>query len=116
MKYTNELLTMALAGYEAERSKLDGQIAEVRAMLRRDALTRMMAPLKMAAGRDPSPAEAPVGRKMGVEARKAIAKAQRLRWDEWRKAKAKMPGSYLKERMVGGAYQKRRTLGSGRAA
>lgn len=107
MKYTNELLTMALAGYEAERSKLDGQIAEVRAMLRRDALTRMLAPLKMAAGRDPSPAKAPAGRKLGVEARKAIAKAQRLRWAEWRKAK---------ERMVGGAYQKRRTLGSGRAA
>ncbi len=107
MKYTNELLTMALVGYEAERSKLDGQIAEVRAMLRRDALTQMLAPLNMATGRDPSPAKAPVGRKMGVEARKAIARAQRLRWAEWRKAK---------ERTVGGAYLKRRTLGSGRAA
>ncbi len=91
MKYTNELLTMALAGYEAERSKLDGQIAEVRAMLRRDALTRMLAPLKMASGRDPSPAEAPVvGRRMSVGARKAIARAQRLRWAEWRKARAKV--------------------------
>jgi hypothetical protein len=70
-KHTAEILTAAIEGFEAQKRRIDDQIAELRAML--------------PGGRpEPAPTEAPKGkrRKMSAAARKRISDAQRKRWAE----------------------------------
>jgi hypothetical protein len=68
------VLAMALIGYEAEKRKIEGIIADIQAQL----------------GGHPSGAvqAAPKKRTLGVAARKRIAAAQRKRWAAIKKAKA----------------------------
>jgi len=67
---TNEIIAAAIQGFEAQKTRIDDQIRELRAML-------------------PGRSEAPVAasepakrkrRKMSAAGRKAIAEAQRKRW------------------------------------
>jgi hypothetical protein len=71
-KLTYEIIIAAITGFEAQKARIDVQIADLRAMLD---------------GGSPEPAaapEAPKGkrRKMSAAARKRIADAQRKRWAE----------------------------------
>jgi hypothetical protein len=69
-KLTNEIIIAAITGFESQKTRIDAQIAELRAMLDGDR---------------PEPADAPEDkkgkrRKMSVAARRRIAEAQRKRW------------------------------------
>jgi hypothetical protein len=70
----NDLLSMALVGYEAQRAKIDTAIAEIQAKL----------------GRAPgTPTQsAPKKHRMSAAARKRIAAAQRKRWAAVKKSQA----------------------------
>jgi hypothetical protein len=73
-KLTNEIIEAAIAGFEAQKHKLDERIAELRQLM---------------AGESPAP-EATVApgrkrRKMSAAGRKRIAEAQRKRWADSRK-------------------------------
>lgn len=76
------VLEMALVGYEIEREKIDQKIAEIRARLgRRTGSSKVTA----------TPEAKPAGRKriLSPEARRRIALAQKKRWAEHRRNKAK---------------------------
>jgi hypothetical protein len=83
----HEILEAALQGLEAQKNKLDEQIAQVRSMLGR----RAGRPAKVAStsvSEDETAAPAKAGRKKRVlssEARKRIAIAQKKRWAAFRK-------------------------------
>jgi hypothetical protein len=69
-KLTPQIITAAIEGFEAQKTHIDGQIAELRALLK---------------GGSSEPAAAPATpvhkrRKMSAAGRKAIAEAQRKRW------------------------------------
>jgi hypothetical protein len=84
---SREILEAALHGLEAQRQKLDEQIAEVRSLLGR----RVGRPPK-GNGLSPSVSSIPVvvkkKRGLSAEARKKIAAAQKKRWAAFRKNKA----------------------------
>jgi len=69
-KFTNEILTAAIEGFEAQKSRIDSKIAELRA--------------KLSGGPTEPPAapEAPKRKKRRLSAagRRAIAEASRRRW------------------------------------
>jgi len=69
-KLTNEIISAAIAGFEAQKTKIDLQIDELRAMLQGG-------PSETAAA-----TAAPKGRrrKLSAAARKRISEAQRKRW------------------------------------
>jgi hypothetical protein len=76
-KLTPEIIAAAILGFGAQKQTIDGEIAELKAMLD--------------GGTKPAPAakpEAPKGkrRKMSAAGRKAIAEAQRKRWAASKKA------------------------------
>ena len=75
-KLTPEIITAAIDGFEAQKTRIDGQIAELRALL-------SGAPVETAATTG-----APKGkrRKMSAAARKRIGDAQRKRWAAAKKA------------------------------
>jgi hypothetical protein len=80
-KLTNEIIAAAVEGHEAQRVRIDGKIAELRAML---------------PGGSPEAAAAPEPtrskrRKMSAAARRGIAEAQRKRWAEAKKATEPSP-------------------------
>ena len=84
-----EILEAALQGLEAQRQKLDEQIAQVRSMMGR----RAGRPSKSAhsrAGGIEAASRAGQGkrRKLSAEARKRIAVAQKKRWADFRKNQA----------------------------
>jgi hypothetical protein len=71
-KLTNAIIIAAITGFESQKTRIDAQIAELRAMLR---------------GGGPEPAavpEVPKGRrrKISAAARKRMAEGQRKRWAE----------------------------------
>ena len=81
-----EILEAALQGLEAQRAKLDEQIANVRSMIGR----RVGRPARKEAAVSESAnhASAPSSRKkrvLSAEARKRIAAAQKKRWAAFRK-------------------------------
>ena len=100
-KLTNEILTAALEGYEAQKTRIDAQIAEIRSMLgggrtdatpkrkvsasarRRMARAQKLRWKKIKLG--PEAAQKPK-RHMSASARKRIAAAQKKRWAEVKKA------------------------------
>jgi hypothetical protein len=69
-KLTNEIITAAIEGFEAQKIRIDGRIAELRALL-------TGGPAESAAAPEPPKHRR---RKMGAAGRKAIAEAQRKRW------------------------------------
>src|SRR5258708_35182725 len=74
-----DLLAMALVGYEAQQAKIDVAISEIQAQLGHRGPGR---PKATAGG------AAPVKRTLSVAARKKIAAAQRKRWAAVRKGQA----------------------------
>ena len=68
-KLTNEILTAAIAGFETQKHRIDGQIAELRRMLSGDRTEAVAAPERKKGKR-----------KMSAAARKRISEAQRKRW------------------------------------
>jgi hypothetical protein len=83
----HEILEAALQGLEAQKSKLDDQIAQVRSMLgRRAGRPAKVASASTSEAQTIAPAKS--GRKKRVlspEARKRIAIAQKKRWAAFRK-------------------------------
>jgi len=74
-KLTSEIIAAAIEGFEAQKTRIDARIAELRAFL---------------SGGAPEPAAAPAPptqkrRKMSAAARKRIGDAQRKRWAESKK-------------------------------
>ena len=101
-KLTDEILTAALEGYEAQKTRIDAQIAEIRSMLggdptgatpkrkvsassrRRMARAQKLRWKKIKQGSEVAPAKPK--RHMSASARKRIAAAQKKRWAEVKKA------------------------------
>ena len=83
-----EILEAALQGLEAQKQKLDEQIAQVRSMMGR----RAGRPPKAAHSQDEGTGSGRGGqrkrRNLSAEARKRIAAAQKKRWAEFRKSQA----------------------------
>lgn len=80
-----EILQAALQGLEAQRQKLDEQIAQVRAMMGQ----RVGRPPKTDQGSkasSPAAGESKKRRTLSPEARKRIAAAQKKRWANFRKS------------------------------
>ena len=71
-KFTAEILAAAIEGFEAQKRRIDGQIAELRQMLDGSRSEAATAP------------EVPKGkrRRLSAAARKRIGDAQRKRWAE----------------------------------
>ena len=80
----NDLLAMALVGYEAQKVKIDAAIREIQAQLGHRGPGR---PRAATAG-----AVAPAKRVMSASARRRIAAAQRKRWAAVRKGQAQGKG------------------------
>ncbi len=78
-----EILQAALQGLEAQRQKLDEQIAQVRAMMGH----RVGRPPKVAASQESAAinGDSKKRRTLSSEARKRIAAAQKKRWANFRK-------------------------------
>ena len=72
-----EILTAALQGLEAQKARLESQIAEVRRMLR----PRAQQPAAPASAPKPK-------RKLSAAARKRMAAAQKARWAEYHQKRA----------------------------
>jgi hypothetical protein len=70
-KLTPEIITAAIDGFEAQKTRIDTQIAELRALL------SGAGPIETAATSEPA---TPKRRKMSAAARKRIGDAQRKRW------------------------------------
>jgi hypothetical protein len=68
-KLTKTIIEAAIAGFEAQKASIDGQIAELRAMLTGNSETEA----------DQAPAKAK-GHKFSAAARKRMREAQKLRW------------------------------------
>jgi hypothetical protein len=85
-KLTNEIINAAILGFEEQKSRIDAQIAELRAML----------PAAPTAGAGPGHKPR---RKMSTAGRKAIAEAQRKRWASKKSPEEKSPASKPKRKM-----------------
>jgi len=79
---TNEIITAAIAGFEAQKTKLDAQIAELRETLK-GGRTETAVP--------PAPAPAKRKRKLSAAGRRAIAVAARKRWAAVKAARVAEP-------------------------
>jgi len=97
-KLTNEIIAAAIEGFEAQKTRIDGQIAELQALL-------TGSPAESAAAPEP-PKRA--RRKMSAAGRKAIAEAQRKRWAAKKAAEGVAPKVVAKP--------KRRLSAAGRKA
>ena len=104
-KLTDEILIAALEGYEAQKTRIDAHIADIRSMLggshagsakrkvsassrRKMARAQKLRWKKMKQGSEASQAEKPK-RHMSASARKRIAAAQKKRWAAVKKASAR---------------------------
>src|ERR1035438_5583286 len=76
-KLTPEIITAAIDGFEAQKTRIDTQITELRALL------SGAGPIETAATSEPA---TPKRRKMSAAARKRIGDAQRKRWAKSKKA------------------------------
>jgi len=94
----NDLLAMALVGYEAEKAKIDAVIKDIQAQLGHRGPGRPIAAPDGAA---------PAKRVMGAAARRRIAAAQRKRWAEVKKGQAATAkGAAPKKRKLSAAGRK----------
>jgi hypothetical protein len=99
-RLTPELIAAAIEGYEAQKSRIDGTIAELRAMLpggHTEAAATPAAPKQKR-------------RKMSAAARRRIAEAQRKRWAEAKKATEPAPQGAPKPKRKLSAAGKRRII------
>ena len=80
---SKEILEAALQGLEAQRDRLDAQIAQVRGMVGGGRPGR---PAKNKSSQSGPAANGRKKRTLTAEARKRIAAAQRKRWAEFRKS------------------------------
>jgi hypothetical protein len=80
-RYDEGFLRAALYGYESERAKIEGIIAQVRAQLGH------LGPGRPKAAIDGAEHSAPKRRTMSASARKRIAAAQRKRWAALKRGK-----------------------------
>src|ERR1017187_6929401 len=85
-KLTNEIIAAAIEGFEAQKTRIDGQIAELRALLAGGPAESAAAPEPPKRGR----------RKMSAAGRKAIAEAQRKRWAAKKAADRSAPDAVSK--------------------
>ena len=83
-----EILEAALQGLEAQRQKLDEQIAQVRAMMGRRAGRSSKKAQSRNGGAETGRAGEGKRRNLSAEARKRIAAAQKKRWAAFRKNQA----------------------------
>ena len=81
----NDLLKMALAGYEAHKARIDAAIKDIQAQLEHRGSPKAA-----------TDGAAPAKRVMSVAARRRIAAAQRKRWAATRKAAVKRTNSMAK--------------------
>ena len=77
--HDQNILAMALIGYESEKKRIDEQIAEIRAKLRTGKTANV-------ASANTETAKPRKRRKLSAAARKRISAAQKARWAEHRKA------------------------------
>jgi hypothetical protein len=96
-KLTKEIIEAAILGFEAQKHRIDGQIAEMRALLTGGTAKATTAPPTK--GRR---------RKMSAAGRKAIAEAQRKRW-------AAIKGGSQSKASKAAKKPKRRLSAAGRA-
>ena len=90
-KLTSEIIDAAIAGFEAQKRRIDDRIAELRAMG------------SGSPAQSPSASAKPPRRKMSAAGRKAIAEAQRKRWaasNSGPQAKARKAKSTKKKRVL----------------
>ena len=85
---SHEILEAALQGLEAQRQKLDEQIAQVRAMMGRRTGRPPKNAHSKAGGMEAGHAGVGRRRNLSPEARKRIAAAQKKRWAAFRKNQA----------------------------
>jgi hypothetical protein len=78
-KLTNQIITAAIDGFEAQKTRIDAKIAELRALLPGGSAETTAATSEPAT---------PKRRKMSAAARKRIGDAQRKRWAESKKSEA----------------------------
>jgi hypothetical protein len=88
-KLTDEILTAALEGYEAQKRRIDAQIAEIRSML----------------GGGPTGA---AKRKVSASSRRKMARAQKLRWKKMKQGSEVSQAEKPKRHMSVRAQKKRR--------
>jgi len=86
LKLTTEIIAAAIEGFEAQKIRIDGKIAELRGLL-------AGGPARSAAAPEP-PKRA--RRKMSAAGRKAIAEAQRKRWAAKKAAEGAAPQAVSK--------------------
>ncbi len=72
-KLTNEIINAAILGFEEQKRRIDGNIAEIRAML-------SGAPVEAAGGFAATTPTGRTRRKVSAAARKKMAEGQRKRW------------------------------------
>src|ERR1035438_8308457 len=99
-KLTPEIITAAIDGFEAQKTRIDTQITELRALL------SGAGPIETAATPEPTK---PKRRKMSAAARKRIGDAQRKRWAA-SKGEAELPSKTVT------AKPKRKMSAAGRKA
>jgi hypothetical protein len=99
-----EILSAALLGLEAQRQRLESQIADVRRLIGAGAV--------LPAAKEPKSSR--TRRKMSAAARKRIREAQKKRWAAYHKAQE--APSPAKSAMVTKAPEKRRLSAAGRKA
>lgn len=114
-KLTNEIITAAIEGFEAQKAHLDGQIADLRALLTGAPAESTTASESQKRGR----------RRMSAPGRRAIADAQRKRWAASKAApgataeavaKPKRKMSAAARKAIGAATKKRWALKRAEAA
>ena len=103
LKLTNEIITAAIFGYERQKTEIDVQISELRAILSSDSIP------------DSSVTRVKGKRKMSPAVRKRMAEAQRKRWADFRGESA-LVKSPVKEKPVKKKKKKRKMSPEGRAA
>jgi hypothetical protein len=89
-KLTNEILNAAIEGFEAQKTRIDDQIRELRAML-------SGGPAKPDTTPEPGKRKR---RKMSPAGRKAIAEAQRKRWAASKKQAGSTPKKAIAQKKM----------------
>ncbi|HEY7389929.1 MAG TPA: hypothetical protein VH640_15540 [Bryobacteraceae bacterium] len=102
-KLSNDLISAAIEGFEAQKRRLDEQIRELRAMLPRDGASTS-APTRGPRKR----------RRMSAEARRRIAEAQRKRWAAIRGESGTAPMKQQKPRRKLSAAGRKRIIEANR--
>jgi hypothetical protein len=90
-KFNNDILAAAIEGFEVQKRRIDGQIAEIRQLMGGAASVSALA-AEVETEASPA-ASGGTRRKMSAAGRKRIAEAQRKRWADVRKQAGEAPKS-----------------------